>query len=214
MESIKLKFEGREGFINITETVQDYVTRHRIKDGMIMLGTPELTCSLTIADADNEKIGNEFLNHVEKIIPQFDGMQFKGWAIPGLKASLIGQTITLMIADGCLLLGLHQGIFAVDFTGYAADFSCLDERYFFINHIGTTLAEGEEPVMPEALKERNDAIREEEQRKAEEEARIVEEMRQEAIERQRKADEERKAGKKKKYETPAWMRKQIDEGKL
>ena len=171
MEVIKFKVPKDEGISNITEEVQSYVKKNRIKDGLVMLQTPEKTVALTFADSNDPNIEKDFLKKLNHFMPLHDGFNFTGWNTLSIRAAMVDQTLPIMVQDGCLILGAYQGIYAVDFKGPS------DGRRVFISHLGTTLAEGEEPKMPKALTEYNEEIIAEETARREEEQRAIEEMR-------------------------------------
>ncbi len=138
MEIITFNVKNNESITEITDALHDYVRRNRIKDGLMMLQAPEKNVGITFADADDPTIEKEYLGKMNRILPKYDGMQFTGWSTPGIKAAFIGQSMQIMVQNGCLILGIHQGVFAADFAGPAG------ERSLFVSHLGTTLAQDEE----------------------------------------------------------------------
>ena len=89
-----------------------------------------------------------------------------------------------MVESGELILGLHQSIYMVEFNGPSTD------RRIYLSHMGTTLAEGEEPRLPQVLEDLYAADLAKEQAEKEEQDRIIAEMRAEYAERIRKQKEE------------------------
>lgn len=80
-------------------------------------------------------------------LPKYNGMQFTGWTTSNVKASLVGMSEQVMVESGELILGLHQSIYMVEFNGPSTD------RRIYLSHMGTTLPEGEEPRLPQVLKD-------------------------------------------------------------
>ena len=173
MEIIKFKVTGPEGITEITDQIKDYVERHRIKDGLIMLQTPEKTAAVTFADPLDKDIEKEYILKMNKVLPRYDGMRFSGWSSMNIKASFVGQSLQLMVQQGSPVFGLHQGVFALDFGGGS------EEHIIFISHIGTTLAEGEMPSVPAVLEEYNTNLAKAEAQQKAEEEQAVREMREE-----------------------------------
>jgi secondary thiamine-phosphate synthase enzyme len=173
MKLIHFSSKSFEDICEITDEVHHYIESERIKDGEILLQTPENTVGLTFADPQNPSIAKDYLKALDHVVPRFNGMQYTGPATPGIKAALVGQSLRVSVHEGSLILGLHQGIFAADFGGPKED------RMIFISHMGTTFGAGETPQGSELLRQFNQKIIDEERAAAEEEKRIIEEMRRE-----------------------------------
>jgi secondary thiamine-phosphate synthase enzyme len=173
MEIINFSVPSHEGVVEITEQVQAYIEKHRLGNGLVMLQSPEINVGITVIDKDNANMEKDFMSKMNSILPKYDGMQFTGWATAGIKAAFTGQFRQLMVQDGCLILGLHQGIFAVDFDAHDK------ERTLFIGHLGDALAEGEDACLPEPLTALNARIKAEEDEAKAEEERAIREMREE-----------------------------------
>lgn len=173
MEIIHFSSEAYEDITNITEDVKKYVEDQRIKNGEVLLQTPENCVGLTFADPKNKDIGKDYLKALDHIVPRFNGMQYTGPSTPGIKAAIVGQSLRISVHEGTLVLGLHQGIFAADFGGPK------DDRIIFISHMGTQLADGEIAKGSQLLREYDEKVLAEERAAKEEEKRIVEEMREE-----------------------------------
>lgn len=173
MKMIHFSSKNFEDICEITEEVHHYIEAERIKNGEILLQTPENTVGLTFADPKNPSIAKDYLKALDHVVPRFNGMQYTGPATPGIKAALVGQSLRISVHEGSLILGLHQGIFAADFGGPKKD------RMIFISHMGTTFADGETAQGSELLRQFNQKMIAEERAAAEEEKRIIEEMRHE-----------------------------------
>lgn len=178
MEIIKFQIDEMEGMTLITDSVRDFVKQQRLKEGAVMIQAVETPVAITLAEKDNPSFEKEFFKKINRLLPKYDGMQYMGKETPGVKADVIGQSLHIMVSDGELVLGVHQGIYALDFNAYNT------ERHLFINGYGTQLAEGEEPHLPQFLADLNQATLDAEAAAKEEERRVVEEMRREYRERQ------------------------------
>ena len=173
MKIIKFSSEQFEDMADITSQVVDYVESERIRDGEILLQTPESSVGITLADPKNKDMVKDYLKALDHAFPRFNGMQYTGPSTPGIKAAMVGQSMRLTVHEGTLVLGLHQGIFAADFGGPKKD------RMIFISHVGSLLKPGEKAMGSPLLKAYNAKVIEEEQKAAEEEKRMIEEMRRE-----------------------------------
>ena len=184
MKIIEAGVSAPEGLADITEQVRDYIREVRLKDGFVHIQIPERTCAVTITINDDFNIDKDFLNKINRFLPKYNGMQFTGWTTSNVKASLVGMSEQVMVESGELILGLHQSIYMVEFNGPSTD------RRIYLSHMGTTLAEGEEPRLPQVLEDLYAADLAKEQAEKEEQDRIIAEMRAEYAERIRKQKEE------------------------
>jgi len=199
LKILKVYPKSHEDFFEITDLVKTFVTENRIKDGLVYLQTPGKTSAIVVAPNDDQKIKSQFLEKMNYLLPKYDGMQFTGWQTPALKASLTGQSISIMVEQGELILGLHQGIFYAEYGGP------VDEGLIFMNYLGTQLAENEKPQLPEVLVSFYQRQQEKEDAEKAEQDRIIEEMRLEyklrqAKEKEKEEKEEQENGKKEKEE--------------
>ena len=184
MKIIEAGVSAPEGLADITEQVREYIREVRLKDGFFHIQIPERTCAVTITINDDFNIDKDFLNKINRFLPKYNGMQFTGWTTSNVKASLVGMSEQVMVESGELILGLHQSIYMVEFNGPSTD------RRIYLSHMGTTLAEGEEPRLPQVLEDLYAADLAKEQAEKEEQDRIIAEMRAEYAERIRKQKEE------------------------
>ena len=187
MKIIEAGVSAPEGLADITEQVREYIREVRLKDGFVHIQIPERTCAVTITINDDFNIDKDFLNKINRFLPKYNGMQFTGWTTSNVKASLVGMSEQVMVESGELILGLHQSIYMVEFNGPSTD------RRIYLSHMGTTLAEGEEPRLPQVLVDLYAADLAKEQAEKEEQDRIIAEMRAEYAERIRKQKEEEAA---------------------
>lgn len=187
MKIIEAGVSAPEGLADITEQVRKYIREVRLKDGFVHIQIPERTCAVTITINDDFNIDKDFLNKINRFLPKYNGMQFTGWTTSNVKASLVGMSEQVMVESGELILGLHQSIYMVEFNGPSTD------RRIYLSHMGTTLAEGEEPRLPQVLEDLYAADLAKEQAEKEEQDRIIAEMRAEYAERIRKQKEEEAA---------------------
>ena len=192
MKILKVYPKSHEDFFEITDLVKTFVTENHIKDGLVYLQTPGKTSAIVLAPNDDKKTKAQFLEKMNSFLPKYDGMQFTGWQTSALKASLTGQSLSIMVEQGALILGLHQGIYYAEYGGP------VDEGLLFMNYLGTQLSENESPSLPKELLEFYQRQQEKEDAKKAEEEQIIKEMRMEYKLRQAKEKEEKENGKEEK----------------
>jgi len=102
----------REDFYNITPQVRDAVAQYRLKDGVAVVYCPHTTAGITINENADPDVVRDILLGLDKSFP--DRPEFRhaeGNSAAHLKASAIGSSVTVIVDDGKLVLGMWQGIY-------------------------------------------------------------------------------------------------------
>jgi len=104
--------------INVTSKINEILINETIKQGIIFLYVPHTTAAITINEAYDPSVMEDFLNHLSNIVP-YDGSykHLEGNADAHIKASIIGNQRLVIIEDGKPLLGRWEGIFFLEFDG-------------------------------------------------------------------------------------------------
>ena len=111
----------RDEIIDITEQVSDVVSKSKakIKEGICLVYVPHATAALTINENADPNIGIDFLEALDKLIPQgiwrHDKIDRNGAA--HIKAAIIGPDVVIPIKNNQLALGTWQGIMLCEFDG-------------------------------------------------------------------------------------------------
>ena len=119
MYIIKIRSHQREELVEITDEVQQWLTKSDIKEGVVVLYVQHTTAGLTVNENADPDVPRDMLHALRTLIPQH-GMGFHHGeenSDAHIKASLVGPTVTIPFADGKLLLGRWQGIFLCEFDG-------------------------------------------------------------------------------------------------
>ena len=105
--------------IDITQKVTAALYEEEIKDGIAFVFTLHTTTGLTVNEAD-PSLMKDILNLLEKLAPE-NGDYFhdhdEGNAHAHLRATLIGNSITIPVAEGRPILGTWQKILFFEFDG-------------------------------------------------------------------------------------------------
>ncbi len=105
----------------ITDTVKAAVASSGVQNGICIVFIPHTTAGLTITSFWDPAGFEDLQDEICRLIPtridfkhQFDTPQD---AAGHVKSSMLGVSLSLIIADGKLLLGGSQGIYFVEFDG-------------------------------------------------------------------------------------------------
>ncbi len=118
MKVLDLKTNTRCEFIDITSRVYEVVQDEKIKDGICIIFCPHTTAGLTINENADPAVKKDIINHLKKVVPQEKSfMHSEGNSDAHIKASMMGNSLNLIIETGKLVLGTWQGIYFCEFDG-------------------------------------------------------------------------------------------------
>ena len=106
----------KENFYNITQQVRQAISESGVKNGIAVVFCPHTTAGITINENADPDVVHDMLLGLAKVYP--DRPEFRhgeGNSSAHLKASAIGSSVTIIIADGKPALGTWQGIYFTEF---------------------------------------------------------------------------------------------------
>ena len=104
--------------IDITPIVETSLKESNIKDGMCYVFVPHTTAGITINENADEDVKIDMLNVLSRLIPyKGDYRHMEGNSDAHVKASLMGNTATVIVEDGKLVLGIWQRYIFCEFDG-------------------------------------------------------------------------------------------------
>jgi secondary thiamine-phosphate synthase enzyme len=113
-----IKTNSRVEFRDITGEVGDVVEKSGVKSGVCHVSVPHTTAGILINEHADPDVVEDIAAQLEIIAPRHgDYRHAEGNSPAHIKASLIGDSRTLFIEDGKLVLGTWQGIFFGEFDG-------------------------------------------------------------------------------------------------
>ena len=118
LEHVRVTTHHREEIIDITNSIEDVVSRSGITKGSCTVQSVHTTCGLTINENADTDVKADILEQLASLIPQ-DG-HFKhteGNSDAHVKTSLVGVSHVVGIEVGRLSLGTWQGIMLCEFDG-------------------------------------------------------------------------------------------------
>jgi len=118
LSAFNVRTGGETDWINITGEVQKIVSASGVREGICVVFVPHTTAAVTInenADPDVPRDVNLALNAISPDRREFHHSE--GNSAAHTKTSLVGPSITLIVAEGRLLLGTWQGIWFNEYDG-------------------------------------------------------------------------------------------------
>ena len=121
LTKIKIQTPAKESLINITEQVKEAVRVSGVQEGMCVLVIPHTTAAITLNSALDAATANDIINDIRRLIPtrvDFNHIYDTPADAAGhIKSTLIGASVTLIVAKGELLLGGSQFVLFYEFDG-------------------------------------------------------------------------------------------------
>ena len=106
----------KEDFYNITAQVLEAIAKSGITNGIVVVFCPHTTAGITINENADPDVVHDMLLGLNKAFP--DRTEFRhgeGNSTAHLKASAVGSSVTVIIADGKPILGTWQSVYFCEF---------------------------------------------------------------------------------------------------
>ena len=115
---IQLESRSRVEFQDITPLVEKVIEESSVRSGICHLFVPHTTAAVLINENADPSLEIDFAQFLKKLAPRESGYNHDdGNCDSHLKASLIGNSKTLLIDDGRMVLGRWQGVYFCEFDG-------------------------------------------------------------------------------------------------
>jgi secondary thiamine-phosphate synthase enzyme len=118
LHTAHVETHARVEFKDITTLVQKAVTDSGMQSGICFLFVPHTTAAILINENDDPALQKDLENFLKSIAPRDSNYHHNdGNCDAHLKAALIGNSKSLLVESGRLILGRWQGVFLCDFDG-------------------------------------------------------------------------------------------------
>ena len=114
---INIKTNKREELIDITGLIDEKIKK--FTDGVLHIFIPHATAGITINENADPNLPKDMVNLLNKLVPQGRWLhdRIDDNADAHIKSSIIGNSVSIPIKDGKMLLGTWQNIFLCEFDG-------------------------------------------------------------------------------------------------
>lgn len=119
MQQFQVRTSGRTQLIDITDEVQEAVSRLGVRDGVATVYVPHTTAGVTINENADPNVVHDILKVVDEIIPLHHSgyRHMEGNSAAHIKSSLFGCSLNVIVDGGKLQLGTWQGVYFAEFDG-------------------------------------------------------------------------------------------------
>lgn len=118
-QSQSLRTHSRGEMIDVTDLVGKLAAEKGVRDGFAIVYVPHTTAAITINENADSDVQHDILAKLQALIPKSEPyyQHGEGNSDSHIKTSLVGQSVTVLIEGGRLVLGRWQGIFFCEFDG-------------------------------------------------------------------------------------------------
>jgi|SRR5579862_8690386 len=118
-ESQTIHTRQRTEMINVTEPIANLVRQKKIRHGMAIVFVTHTTAAITINENADPDVQHDFLKKLELLAPKNEAyyQHQEGNSDAHVKTSLVGNSVTILIEGGRLILGQWQGVYVCEFDG-------------------------------------------------------------------------------------------------
>jgi secondary thiamine-phosphate synthase enzyme len=115
---LDIKTRSRVEFQEITGKIQEIIKTSGVKSGVCYIFVPHTTAGLLINEHADPDVVEDIKTQLETMVPGHQGYRHAEGNSPAhIKAGLLGDSRTLFIEEGTLVLGTWQGVFFCEFDG-------------------------------------------------------------------------------------------------
>lgn len=120
-ETVKIETGLGDSLTDITPQVRDIVKQSGVRSGVCYLVVPHTTAAVTINSGMDPNTVQDIVDDVRRLVPTRTDFHHivdtPSDAAAHIKASLIGNSETVLIEDGDLVFGHSQSLLFYDFDG-------------------------------------------------------------------------------------------------
>lgn len=118
-KQFRVRSRQKYEMIDITADVAAVVAEAAVEEGICSVFVPHATAAVVINENDDPQVCTDVLDLLGRLIPEgvWRHDRVDGNAAAHIKASILGPSETIPVANGRLLLGTWQAIMIVDLDG-------------------------------------------------------------------------------------------------
>ena len=118
MEKLDIKTHSRVEFQDITSRVNDAVKNSGVDSGICYVFIPHTTAGVMVNEHADPGVVEDIAMQLDKMVPEHGNYRhMEGNSPAHIKATLVGDSETLFVENGKLVLGTWQGVFFCEFDG-------------------------------------------------------------------------------------------------
>jgi secondary thiamine-phosphate synthase enzyme len=114
-----VKTTKRDQIVDVTPNVRKLIKQFGVDDGMAIVYVPHTTAAVTINENADPDVKSDMLAKLSAMIPRKETYydHDEGNSDSHVKTAIVGNSATVLIERGNLVLGTWQGIYFCEFDG-------------------------------------------------------------------------------------------------
>ena len=110
---------SRVEMIDVTEQIQRLIRQSSVRDGYVIVSIPHTTAAVTINENYDPDVKHDLLKKLDTLVPKHESyyQHDEGNSDSHVKVAMVGNSATVIIERGDLVLGRWQGIYFCEFDG-------------------------------------------------------------------------------------------------
>ena len=118
MEILEQRTPRREALVRITPALTELVTAKGWRDGAMVVFCPHTTAGLTVNEDADPDVAADMVAILGRLVPRDPNYRHaEGNSDAHVKTTLVGPSLTLIVAGGRIQLGTWQGVYLCEWDG-------------------------------------------------------------------------------------------------
>ena len=119
MQTFTVTTHERTEMVEITDQVRGAVRASGAREGICVVYCPHTTGAITVNENADPDVVHDLVLWYNRVVPkeQAGFRHGEGNSDSHIKSTLVGPSVTLLVADGQPVLGRWQGVFFCEFDG-------------------------------------------------------------------------------------------------
>ncbi len=118
IKRLNIRTNKRNELVDITYEIRRLVRESGVREGICVIFCPHTTAGLTINENADPSVRVDISEHLSSLVPENKNYKhLEGNADSHIKSVIVGQSLSLIIENGDIILGTWQGIFFCEFDG-------------------------------------------------------------------------------------------------
>ena len=118
LKTYKISTKRRVQAVEITSEVRNAVRESGVKNGICVVYVPHTTAGVVVNESYDPAVMEDLMAKLSQLVPAGMGYRhLEGNADSHIKSSIVGNSASIIVEDGNLLLGRWGGVFFLEFDG-------------------------------------------------------------------------------------------------
>jgi len=104
-------------FVDISGELARAVTTSGVENGVLLVFNPHTTAGLTINEGADPAVRSDLIGALKEMLPSYPYRHQEGNSPSHLLASMMGSSLSIIIAGGMMRLGTWQKVYFCEFDG-------------------------------------------------------------------------------------------------